>query len=181
MRSNFSSIAKRLLWRRIGNPGFTEVLVQRSGMENVRILWLMKEKLLTKSEWIQIFSTYWKMQESGLLEIIPLISTLTRASILCLKSVLQVAGAVTKGLIMGNMISSRVPPGFTFMGGCNGLWLDDCSILYLMIRLANFLLHNVLYSLQRQKNLISQESFLHSQRSWLWASISTGHLFSSGQ
>ena len=181
MRSNFSSIAKRLLWRRIGNPGFTEVLVQRSGMENVRILWLMKEKLLTKSEWIQIFSTYWKMQESGLLEIIPLISTLTRASILCLKSVLQVADAITKDLIVSNLISLRVPPGFTFMGGCHGLWLDDCSIICLMIRLANFLLHSVLYSLQRQKNLISQESFLHSQRSWLWASISTGHLFSSGQ
>ena len=55
------------------------------------------------------------MQESGLLEIIPLISTLTRASILCLKSVLQVAGAVTKDLIMGNLISSRIPPG---------LWMD---------------------------------------------------------
>ena len=90
-------------------------------MENVRILWLTKEKLLTKSEWIQIFSSYWKMQESGLLEIIPLISTLTRASIFCLKSVLQVADAVTKDLIVGNLISLRVPPGFTFMGGCNGL------------------------------------------------------------
>ena len=90
-------------------------------MENVKILWISKENLDTSSAWIQIYSAYGKMQESGLLEIIPLISTLTRASILCLKSVLQVAGAVTKGLIMGNMISSRVPPGFTFMGGCNGL------------------------------------------------------------
>ena len=56
------------------DPGFT-VLVQRSGMENVRILWLTKEKLDTSSEWIQIFYTYGKMQESGLLEIIPLIIT----------------------------------------------------------------------------------------------------------
>ena len=84
--------------------------MQQIGMENVRISCLMKEKLDTKSEWIQIFSTNWKMQESGLLEIIHLISTLTRASIcsVCLKSVLQateVAGAVTKDLIGWNLIS----------------------------------------------------------------------------
>ena len=86
----------------------------------------MKEKLDTSSEWIQIFSTFGKMQESGLLEIIAWIITLTRASIysFCLKSVLQptlVAGAVTKDLIVGNLISSRVHPCFTFMDGCNGL------------------------------------------------------------
>ena len=95
-------------------------------MENARISWLMKEKLDMSSEWIQIFSTCEKMQDSGLHEIIPLISTLTGASIyyFCLKSVLQetlVAGAVTKDLIVGNLISSRVPPGFTFMDRFKGL------------------------------------------------------------
>ena len=151
------------------DPGFT-VLVQRSGMENVRILWLTKEKLDTSSEWIWMFSTYGKIQKSGLLEIIPLISTLTRASIysFCLKSVLQatlVAGVVTKALKMGNVFSSRVPPGFTFMNRCNGLCLDACSIICLLIWLANFLVHSVLYSLQPQKKLVPVERFLHSQRS----------------
>ena len=123
---------------------FYRSFLQWSSMENVWILRLMKEKLDTSSEWIQIFSTYWKMQESGPLEIIHLISTLTRASIcsVCLKSVLQateVAGAITKDLIGWNLISWRVPPGFTFMDRWNGLWLDDCSILCLLISLTNFL------------------------------------------
>ena len=97
-------------------------------MENVQILWLMKEKLDTSSECIEIFFTYGKMQESGLLEIIPLIS-LTRTSIssFCLKSVVwatMVAAVVTKDSIVGILISSRVSPGFTFMDECNGLWLQ---------------------------------------------------------
>ena len=154
-------------------------------MENVRILWLTKEKLDTSSEWIWMFSTYGKIQKSGLLEIIPLIITWTRASIysFCLKSVLQatlVAGVVTKALKMGNVFSSRAPAGFTFMNRCNGLCLDACSIVCFLIWLANFLVHSVLYSLQPQKKL-SLERFLHSQRSWLWASTWTGQLFSSVQ
>ena len=155
-------------------------------MENVWILWLTKEKLDTSSEWIQIFYTYGKMQESGLLEIIPLIITWTRASIysFCLKSVLQatlVAGVVTKDLKVGNMFSSRVPPGFRFMNRCNGLCLDACSIVCFLIWLANFLVQSVLYSLQPQKKLVPLERFLHSQRSWLCASTWTGHKFSSFQ
>ena len=118
---------------------------------------------------MQIFSTYGKMQESGLLEIITLIITWTRASIysFCLKSVLQatlVSGAVTKDLIVHKLISTRVPPGFTFMDRCNGLWLDACSIIYLLIWLENFLVHNALYSLQPQEKLLALERFLHSQR-----------------
>ena len=89
-------------------------------MENVRIFWLMKEKLDTSSALIEIFSTCGKMQESALSEIISLISTLTKASIysFCLRSVLWatlVAAAVTKDLIVGNLIVSGVPPGVTFM------------------------------------------------------------------
>ena len=137
-------------------------MVQRSGMQNVWILWLTKEKLDTSSEWIQIFYTYGKMQESGLLEIIPLIITWTRASIysFCLKSVLQAtlaASAVNMDLIVGNLISSRVPTGFTFMDRFKGLWLDACSIICLLIWLSNFLVHSVLYSLQPQKKLLSLE------------------------
>ena len=49
------------------DPGFT-VLVQRSGMENVRVLWLMKEKLDTSSEWIQIFSTFGRCKNLGSLK-----------------------------------------------------------------------------------------------------------------
>ena len=102
------------------------------------------------------------MQESGLLEIIPLKITWTRASIysFCLKSVLQAtlaASAVNKDLIVGNLISSRVPPGFTFMDRFKGLWLDACSIICLLIWLSNFLVHSVLYSLQPQKKLLSLE------------------------
>ena len=109
---------------------------------------------------------------------IPLISTLTRASVyyFCLKSVLQatlVAAVVIKDLIVGNLISSKVPPCFTFMYRCNGLWLDDCSILCLLICLANILVHSVLYSLQPQKKLLSVERFLHSHRRLGWASTST--------
>ena len=153
-------------------------------MENVRVLWLTKEKLDTSSEGIQIFSTYGKMQESGLLEIIPLIITWTRASIysFCLKSVLQatlVSGAVTKDLIVHKQISTRVPPGFTFMDRCNGLCLDACSIICLLIWLENFLVHNVLYSPQPQKKLLSLERLLYSQRSWPCASTWTGLQFSS--
>ena len=126
------------------------------------------------------------MQESCLLEIIPLIITWTRASIysFCLKSVLQatlVAGVVTKDLKVGNMFSSRVPPGFRFMNRCNGLCLDACSIVCFLIWLANFLVQSVLYSLQPQKKLVPLERFLHSQRSWLWASTWTGQQFSSVQ
>ena len=144
----------------------------------------MKEKLDTSSEWIQIFSTYGKMQESGLLEIIPLIITWTRASIysFCLKSVLQatlVSSEVTKDLIMHKLISTKVPPCFTFMDRCNGLWLDACSIIYLLIWLENFLVHNVLYSPQPQKKLLSLERLLYSQRSWPCASTWTGLQFSS--
>ena len=125
------------------------------------------------------------MQESGLLETIPLIITLTRIVYsFCLKSVLQATlatSAVTKDLIVGNLISSRVPPGFMFMDRFKGLWLDACSISCLLIWLANFLVHSVLYSLQPQKKLLSLERFLNSQRSWLWASTWTGHQFSSVQ
>ena len=83
-------------------------------MENVRILWLTKEKLLTKSEWIQIFSTCWKMQESGLLEIITFIRTLIRASncCFCLKSVLWptlLAASVTKDLIVETLFHQELP------------------------------------------------------------------------
>ena len=99
-------------------------------MENVQILWLMEEKLGTSSEWIELFFffffTYGKSQESGILEMIPLISTSTRASIysFCLKSVLcaaLVAAAISKDLIVGNFISSSIPSSFTFSAGCNGL------------------------------------------------------------
>ena len=65
------------------------------------------------------------MQESRLLETIPLIITLTRIVYsFCLKSVLQATlatSAVTKDLIVGNLISSRVPPGFMFMDRFKGL------------------------------------------------------------
>ena len=61
-----------------------------------------------------MFSTDGKMQESGLLEIIPLISTLIRASncCFCLKSVLWatlLAAAVTKDLIVGNYFINSCP------------------------------------------------------------------------
>ena len=109
------------------------------------------------------------MQESGLLEIIPLIITLTRASIysFCLKSVLQAtpaSSAVTKDLIVGKLISSRVPPGFTFMDRFKGLWLDACSIICLLIWLANFLVHSVLYSLQPQKDTVSRKILTLSKK-----------------
>ena len=141
-------------------------------MENVWILWLMEENLDTSSEWIDLFCfvlffTCGKMQESGILKTIPLISTLTRVSIysFCLTSVLRAAlvvAAITKDLIVGNFISSSIPSSFTLSAGSNGLWLDDCSIICLLIWLANFLVHSVVYSLQPQKMLLSVERYLYS-------------------
>ena len=174
MRSNLSCIAKRLLWRRTEGVRFYRSLgtMTRYGecpdiMVNGRKTGHLKWMDWAVFFFFFFFFTYGKSQESGILEMIPLISTSTRASIysFCLKSVLcaaLVAAAISKDLIVGNFISSSIPSSFTFSAGCNGLWLDDCSIICLLIWLANFLLHSVVYSLQPQKMLLSVERYLYS-------------------